>query len=92
MIKKWEEFLESHLIKPEEYVEDNFLRLMSRMGIYDINDISEEEEEELKRDLVNYFKEFPDRISKYNLQTFGSNMRGNHTPILNNIGGVIKYK
>lgn len=67
------------------YVENNYYALKQILNIDEDDSI-----EDAKEVLIEYFTRFPDQISRISLNTFG--VAKNYTPVLNNIGGVIKYR
>lgn len=77
-------FNNKNYIMAKDYVEGNFLRLVQHFKIEDLS------EDEQKEELIKYFCRFPDQISRFNIQITGRSR--NVIPIVNNIGGTIKYR
>jgi hypothetical protein len=80
-----ENFNPKNEILAKDYVNNNIRQLIQIMEIDEENNI-----EDIKKYLIDYFTKYPEDIHKYSIETFGR--PNNYNLRLNNIGGVIKYK
>jgi len=85
-IDDWDLYNQKNKLDAKEYVDNNIFRLIR---FFDFEDESGEEEK--KQVLVDYFTKYPEQIKSITVQTVGKPNQLS-VPILNNIGGVIKYK
>jgi hypothetical protein len=82
----WDIYNQKNKLDAKEYVDNNIFRLIR---FFDFEDESGEEEK--KQVLIDYFTKYPEQITSITVQTVGHPNQLS-VPILNNIGGVIKYK
>lgn len=85
-LKDWRLFNQKNLLNAKSYVKDNFLRLIQLFDLSD--DYTIEEKEDI---LIEYFTKYPEQIKSISVTTVG-NPNQLAVPILNNIGGVVKYR
>jgi len=85
-IDDWDLYNQKNKLDAKEYVDNNIFRLIR---FFDFEDESGEEEK--KKVLIDYFTKYPEQIKSITVQTVGKPNQLS-VPILNNIGGVIKYK
>ena len=85
-IDDWDLYNQKNKLDAKEYVDNNIFRLKR---FFDFEDESGEEEK--KQVLIDYFTKYPEQIKSITVQTVGKPYQLS-VPILNNIGGVIKYR
>lgn len=83
-ISNWSEFNPKNKLDAESFVKSNLTRLSQLFNIED--DISMEEKEQI---LIEYLTRFPDQIRSLSLRF--PDKSGSVAPIVQNIGGTMRY-